>query len=544
LTLLLIPAALCFGLNVDLDLDPQQEYADIEILIPGGALDDPETQGVLAELAAAAVLLKGQDRALFDACGLDLDSSHAVDVRAFDTRIKLHLTDGSKTAPLLEFLLENFAEKSLELREVELARKALLEKSEGLEGHFSPELIAAKNKLLYVLTPSQTSAYATSSWNLAKASLKVGGGFDKEAVKKTIASYGPSLRKVVPQDAAQVSSSTLVIDGKIYMSEPAWYQTRWYGSLFGIAMAITGVGFGILAFVFQPFIGAAAVFSLFTGVYFTAFPYYDDPLVIQEKRKEDLEQGFLHSYKCGRASKTLTPCERRVLFISQNLEYGERYPSKLSGFPIAWLADIYDLQDKVMKEMLYPSEIKELQNLKDEFIIARNQFKHERNQLEDELMSLLKPHQILRDIALDNARKRYEADTFVMALRKLQGELGEHTDSIWELWRQGKISSEERDRMIDDTNAYYKELMNDDFMVEQAKKAREFLELEQERILRNYKDAERNCKNLIKYDERLQNIENGTWGLYARFSDYLVTYIDTLTVYDYETFPDYLDLRK
>lgn len=232
------------------------------------------------------------------------------------------------------------------------------------------------------------------------------------------------------------------------------------------------------------------------------------------------------------------------MFLNENLKYTKELPKQLSDFPILHLSDIFKLDDAVFKAMLYHSERNSLEKLKKDFLCERNSFKNERYSLEEELQSLLRPHQILRDIALDNARKKYEATPAVRTLREFQAELGRQIDSIWEMWRNELITDHERDRRIEQTEKYYRELMEDEKLVAEVSKARKEMEREQDEILKEYAEAEKRCKEYMNYEERLKRIEQGLWGLYARYTEYQLSYMSSMPFYDAETFPDFLDLRK
>lgn len=325
------------------------------------------------------------------------------------------------------------------------------------------------------------------------------------------------------------------------MNNPSWAQTRWWGTLVSIVCGVIAAGCFFAGSFFPPLI-ALGFLPLGGAVYFYADPYLKDPVVLEEKRHEDLQKGFRYSYLKKRAGRTLTPFERRGLFIWENSAAADPHPNAYHQFVIADLADIYRIDDKIFVPMLYPAEQDILSEIKQTFILQRNDVKKARKTLNEELNKYLSTHQSLRDRQLDLARQNYESHPAVILMRQITEEWADVITELWKDFESHLISEEVLEEYIDEANKTYEMLLSDPDLLAGVQEAKETLDYEQQIILKEYEEAVQLVKISINYDQRLAVIDAGKWALYTHFNIELINYIYTMPGDD-PSFPDFLDLR-
>lgn len=351
-----------------------------------------------------------------------------------------------------------------------------------------------------------------------------------------------TIPKVNSQSLGDPSDDCVVIEGKIFMKAPSLMQTRFWGKAFGVLFILLSIGVFGFAIALNPPVAVFSLFPLVIGVFMAVNPYLNDPAVIKEKRKEDINLGFRHAYVRGRAHLTLTPYERRNLFIRENSIEANRNPKRLSGFCITNLADVYNIRDTVFNDMLYPHEKTELHSIKEDFVLRRNNVTMAKKLLEQELETLLVCHQFMRDDALDAARNRYNSHPAVMAFRERKEEWETAVESLWIEFDEGKITEEQREEKLQEVNGLYEELLSDPVLLEELEQAKERLKYEQNVALVDYEAKVIQCKKLINYDERMAEIEAGKWALYYHHNLILIDYMSSWPLGD-PNFVDYIDLR-
>jgi len=351
-----------------------------------------------------------------------------------------------------------------------------------------------------------------------------------------------------PQNTREnANDSTVVIEGKIFMNTPSYIKTRHIMYGFGGLLILAGVAIGLGIIIPSVGIGAPAGITVMTafitaGVSLFTPSYHSDPAVIKEKRAEDKQYGFKHAYAHRRAHLTLTPYERRNMFIRENSTYANLAPQRMSDFNISTLADVYDLSNIAFRDILYPHEIGDLQRLKEDFVVRRNNVSMTKKLLEQELNFHLIPHQTLRDMALDQVRKFYEENPAVIEWRAIKAKWDARIDEIWADFNAEDIDEELREELIATANEHYEFMLNEPELrkaVEEAKAAKDH---EQKVAIVAYEAKVIECKALIHYDVRMAELEAGKWALYAHHNQVLVDYMSTMTLGD-PNFVDFIDLR-
>nr|NGX58174.1 hypothetical protein [Chlamydiota bacterium] len=339
------------------------------------------------------------------------------------------------------------------------------------------------------------------------------------------------------------SDEYVVIEGKIFMNTPSLMDTRFWGKAFGIIAIILSLVVFTLTIWNTPPVAMVALLPAAIGIFMAFQPYLNDPEVIREKRAEDMQYGFKHAYVKGRSHLTLTPYERRNMFIKENSIQANRNPRKFSEFCIADLTDIFDIHDAVFAEMLYPHELGDLHMVKEDFILRRNNVSMAKKILEQELNILLSPHQFLRDVALDDARAQYDENPAVVLFRELKEEWNRAVYAIWVEYDEGLLTAKEREEYLQEVSEYYEALLSDPELLAGVEKAKDQLTHKQNVALVDYEAKVIQCKLLIDYDNRMAEIEAGKWALYCHHNLIFIDYMASLPLGD-PNFVDFIDLRR
>lgn len=499
--------------------------------VEGGSLTEREETKGVALLSAWSLLLSEQETLL--SLHQDIYPKSIVELTPIATRFHFYLPDDLEIldGELFDFARE-LPQKIPTPEAISMAR-SLLKEDEP-----SAERVTAQSVLTHLQETFQ-KAHAeliTSKGGCDEVRIVINSGDES--------SFTLAKELTLPDE----SGDEFILDGKITMKRPGWWQTRWWGRWLGVSlflMAAGSVALGALVTIVAPYAAVACLLTMGSSTYYVVInPYLYDPHVVMEKRREDLEHGFKYAYLHGRAAYTLTPHERRTLFIKEICQGTHEQREKPSDFPINMLTDQIHLTDPIFTTLLYPCELKSLLNLRDQFIQARSQFWKERILIEEELARLLAPHEVIRDLRFDSARKCHEANPTVIRQRALQAERAKEIDEVWKKWRAGMISAIQRDASIEQIDTHYATLMGNPEDQLELKRAWEELEAELQAILAQFKLAEENCKNMMHYNERMKNLEGGKWGLYQRYSDWAVSLVRQFPENDSIVFPDSLDLRK
>lgn len=338
-------------------------------------------------------------------------------------------------------------------------------------------------------------------------------------------------------------SKAYVIDGKIWMDVPDWKNTHSTGKKVGVACLVGGaaiLGLCFFAFPLSPVVLGTGVFLGFfntvAGAYFLISPYYKDPQYVEKARIEDLSKGYAHSYTKGRAGITLTPFERRVLFI-QEMVYS---PLCLYRLPILLLADSYQMNDPVFSDMFTPQEFVVLNNLKRNFITERNEYAFLRANLENELSILVAPFATIRDCALREAEELYNQNYYVKIQRNAKAEMENDIQGIEYDYRLGYITFYDQEERIEDAKESYNRKLSeieDDLATASSELKRN------QRLIEIAFDAEVEiCKRIINYNGRMALYESGEYVLIQHYDELLHNTLATFPI-EMPSLPDHLDLR-
>ncbi|MCE2983812.1 MAG: hypothetical protein LW832_09635 [Parachlamydia sp.] len=329
-----------------------------------------------------------------------------------------------------------------------------------------------------------------------------------------------------------------VIDGKIWIDNPNWINKSSNGHALGAFLTATGIGSFVLAIplapVLMPAIAAAATVSTVTGIYFLSCDYLKDPNYLYEKRQEDLVKGFQHAYRGSRSDKTLTPYERRPLFL-QEMVNGGSIPS------IVLLADLYDLSLRQFSEILTIEEMAFLVQSKLYFIQYRNHYQKLIDKLDKELLNLTAPYAQMRDNKLTNANSIYNQNVFVCQKNHWKTQLDENIAQIQEAYEKEQISLEDKKELIKEHETAYQNSLNEISFAAGLSQAEGVLAQMKNDILLTYDLQVSQCKQAIQYDQRRSEFKFGKNSLIyecdSALRDGLATFPLLLDL------PDFVDLR-
>lgn len=336
-------------------------------------------------------------------------------------------------------------------------------------------------------------------------------------------------------------NSAYLVDGKIWMNPPNWINKSTNGRLFGAALTALGIGSLLLTPIAPfalPVLVAMGSLSTATGVYFMSCSYLKDPDYVSSKRKEDLAQGFEHAYRNHRAGVTLTPHERRYLFL-QGMIY---HPTTLSKAPIVLLADLYDLTKPLLSELFLVEELGFLIQSKLYFTQNRNQYKILMDRLDQELSNMTAPYAAVRDNNLAHAQSVHYHNPFVTQKRNLKMMLEDNIEHIESAYQEHKISLEERDQFIAEHKQAFQESLKDAYLAAGLAQAEATLMQMEHEALINYDYQVAQCKLAMQYDLRMVQYKNGKQALILECDVALRKGLSNFPL-SLSSLPDFVDLR-
>ncbi len=517
-----------------------------------------------------------------DQLGLDVDADNIVKANELEHSIYVSLptTHETNVSTLLNLIQQLAFEPTLSSEAIEGARLHLLQ-SELVtsETHDDNQTERPLSHQIASITQEQVRSYYAKWYKPSIMNLVITANEIKPAVEKQIEEIFSSCQESQTEEDARVrlarllnQPSTLpfeevapftsqheitspflqhvdfiagdniyVVDGKIWMNPPNWINKSSNGRLFGAALTALGIGSFLLTPIAPfalPVLVAMGSLSTVTGVYFMSCNYLKDPDYVSNKRKEDLAKGFEHAYRNHRAGVTLTPQERRYLFL-QGMIY---HPTTLSKAPIVLLADLYDLSNPLLSELFLIEELGFLMQSKLYFTQNRNQYKLLMDRLDQELLNMTAPYAAVRDHNLTHAYNVYYNNPFVAQKRNLQMLLEDNIEQIEKAYQEHKIVSEERDQFIAEHKKAFQESLKDAYLaagLAQAEAIR--MQMEQEALIAyDYQVAQ--SKLVMQYDLRMAQYKNGKQALILECDVALRNGLTNFPL-SLTSLPDFVDLR-
>lgn len=419
--------------------------------------------------------------------------------------------------------------------EVEVARNQLLENCD--------------NPLLYqAVTAEEVKAFHGQWYRPANMHLTLAAGEPEKLLPLLEQAFNSKVQLSEKVEVADIFTQKIewisdpesaVVDGKIWMSEPNWINSQSNGRTLGGVLAAVGIGAFVISAVFaSPVAIVAGILSCSSGVYFISCNYLKDPQYIEALRQTDLDYGCAYAYKKGRAGLTLTPYERRALFLQEMVDTPEKLPKR----PILVLADLYQLNDPVIAEIFTVDEFNVINRLKRDFVQQRNQHKMFKENLERELATLTAPYAIVRDNAFLHAQDIYNQNYYVVAKANLKIQRDACIADYERAFENGEITLEDRDAMVDGAIRNYQASLEEPSFRAGLNFAEMCLAQAQAEIQNNYAYQVELAKQTIQYNQRMTYYNQGEAALVNYFDQELRTLLTALPVY-YGIFPDFLDLR-
>lgn len=331
-----------------------------------------------------------------------------------------------------------------------------------------------------------------------------------------------------------------VVDGKIWLNNPNWINKASNGHAYGVLLTAMGIGAIVLAIPFAPVVLPIAVAGGFvtaaTGIYLLKCSYLKDPVYVEEKRQEDLRMGFGHAYRNNRAGITLTPYERRPLFLQEMINA----PDSLSS--IVRLADHYDLSRAVIAELFSSEEMAFLVQTKLQFLQYRNHYNKLIEMLDKELYSLTAPYAIIRDNSFSHAKNVYNQNVFVNQKKAWKKQLDENIALIQANFNNGHITLVSREEQIKEHKQAYQNSLNETSFAAGLAFADSILKQMETDILITYNLQVSQCKQAMQYDFRKDQYKNGKDVLIYQCDAALRQRLVSFPL-QVPSLPDYVDLR-
>jgi|688.fasta_scaffold12686_10 hypothetical protein len=369
---------------------------------------------------------------------------------------------------------------------------------------------------------------------------KVFGPFVKDSVQAIAIKDNENLPSYSRSVEYNFANQVYVIDGKIWMNKPSYLNQSKIGRTLGFLLLLAGIG----AFITVP-LGSLPLLFFFggtfittAGVYFLSSPYLKDPFYVEKVRSDDLKKGCAHAFRHSRGGITLTPYERRSLFIQEMVFE----PQKLDQLPILLLADLYHLQEPVFSEMFSVEEFNILNRIKLDFVLQRNEFKKLKMMLENELASLTAPYGVIRDLHLDQAKEIHNNNYYVIEEKKIKNDRDNAIYYAEMNFNNKSISEDQRNAEIRQANQLYESIQSDPSFRSGLNAAQEDWQRNVREIEATYESQVELCKATIHYYERMHSLDAGENSLTVYFNGELSKWISTFPM-SVPSLPDFLDLR-
>lgn len=338
------------------------------------------------------------------------------------------------------------------------------------------------------------------------------------------------LESIAPADKG------IVVDGRIFMDSPSWWQKQSTGYFAGGALLFIGLLLAYSSF------GISLLLLGISGGLLINHTYLSDPKVIEQLRSEVYQNGFYYAHKKQCLSATLTPFERRHFFVEEICSRQELDIRKISDFAGYYALNCYDYHSIEMRSFLYSYERDQLLAIQRTYLANIENVQEQVARIEAELQLVIAPFQVLRDASVETAYLEYNNCTAVVLYNSLVAEYNKSKEYIDEIWRISEINTERREEMLRELDAEYAiKFATFEPLISQAKA---YLNQRLAEINAQYAYHVALCKNNISYDERMNRMEHIKWDMTAFYSKELSAYVIGVMQPVTNDFPDFLDLRR
>ncbi|MDP1880249.1 MAG: hypothetical protein Q8K60_04850 [Parachlamydiaceae bacterium] len=332
------------------------------------------------------------------------------------------------------------------------------------------------------------------------------------------------------------NAPTWVIDEKIWMNEPNWINKQKNGRILGIGLGFISIGSLASLLLETTNKASLTVAAKVTGgmvcaaisLYYLLSDYFKDPKYVERQRKIDLKEQFSKVYKSGRAGLTLTPLERRSLFLKEMVNQTNKY---FWCLPINLLTNHYQLHDPILMEIFTTEELDYLIHFKQVIIHQKNNLSSLKKDLENELIQSLQPFLHIKDLSIELAKTRYDNDQYIQLKKTYELERNTKIKEIQELFNEKKISENVQNEKIKQIKKYYVEYFSSpEFTLGQAF-ADNILKQSISEATHVFDIQTIACKNRINYDERKKAFEEGMSSLLTLSNRDLIDILKSFPVY-------------
>lgn len=434
-------------------------------------------------------------------------------------------------------------------------KSALLDSVDGFDRAVGGVASDALNQKLFAMAPLNASNhFMKENFSKAEHFLMIAYPKNHPEIKKLIDSKAEALKnrwEITQQKAASKvtsassglvkkkidkSSDGFIVDGKIYMDSPRWWQTQSTGTAVGVGLLITGIVLGIASF------GLLFLAIGIPGIILLCQSYLADPSVVENMRQQIFKNGFHYANAKQCVGLTLTPYERRYLFIKEIFDRQPVYVTKISDFAAYYVLKSYNYNSVEMEQFLYSDEKGALKTFQSNFYQSLKGIDQRIKELKAELASMLIPYQSLRDTSTELAYYDFENNAYVLQKEIYAQEHEEAKKAINKEYQKSNLTLEERNTALKDIKKFFDQQIAalDPYIV-----AAEYqLELRLTEIDALYDAQVLSCKVAINYEGRMKQLENAEWEIVSHYSGLVVPYIMQVMNSRENSFPDFLDLRS
>ncbi len=431
------------------DNDQMAHSTVVRLSLNTGNIAEGPTESGRMELLLHALFYGTQDHnaqelaAALAELGLNSDPSTHVRVGPLESSIEFQLSHCGDDVAALRLLHELICRPLLDLSAISMAQNSLGTAFSVQEIQQLFEEVVRPNRCALVVMSDQPMApirdFVESLFSGWRSSDRGQGNvslYPAELIGEPVVTKAP--RRMPPLNACDV-----LVDEKILMREPSWYQSKstgyWIGG--GLLVAMTAVLAAGL--IFMPPAAAAAFIFVPGACFFLAKGYMHDPEVLAEARQRNLIEGFDSTYSEGNTLLTLTPAENRKMFLEGNI-YA---PASFCG-PIVNLARNYRLSDPTFIEMLLLEERVQMKGIRDNFLMDKNYASLGQQRLKQELAEKMIPYEEERDRELQRLKSVHDENYYVRRELEEREKRDKAIQQAWEDFLAGLTSEVFRDEVI------------------------------------------------------------------------------------------------
>lgn len=344
----------------------------------------------------------------------------------------------------------------------------------------------------------------------------------------------PKIKSALQAKTVEIRSDVAVVDGKIYMDPPGRYGTKENGENLGWAFLIAGIVMGIFSF------GISFLAFGIAGVVLLCQTYLTDPAVIERMRAEVLSNGYYYAHTQQSVGLTLTPFERRQLFIRDIFEKNHRPVFILSDMPGYYALNTYSYDAPEMKQFLYADEVVQLKAFQANYCHDLKNIGRGIKSLKADVALLTQPYRDLRDTSVMLAHHEFHSDSAVVQRDHLLENYENTKKQILSDYDNGSISYDEKQIKLAKADSDLDESMKGLEEALSAAEARIHAHLTEAKAAYDTNVA---SSNFFTHASQMKGLIDEEWQVNAHHCEAVSQYIMNNMNTRENSFPDFLDLR-